>query len=177
MDVAMDPLRLLIVDDQSADAELTARQIARGGFACTWRRVETEHDFRTQLREFHPQLIISDFTLPHYDGLSALALAGTEAPSIPFIFVSGTIGERRALEALNHGASDYVCKSDLTQLLPAVTRVLTKPCDPPIRDAPSEHIRRIAKALEMLSDIRDAARATHSRAELLTQACGVIHQS
>jgi diguanylate cyclase (GGDEF)-like protein len=173
----MDPMRLLIVDDQSDDAELTARQIARGGFPCTWRRVETEQDFRAQLREFQPQLIISDFTLPHYDGLSALALAGDEAPSIPFIFVSGTIGEQRALEALNHGASDYVCKSDLTQLLPAVTRVLTKPCAPSIRDAPSEHIRRIAKALEMLSDMRDAAQATHSRAELLTQACRVIHQA
>ena len=174
----MDPMRLLIVDDHSDDAELTARQIARGGFRCTWRRVETEQEFRTQLREFQPQLIISDFTLPHYDGLSALALAGAEAPSVPFIFVSGTIGERRALEALNRGASDYVCKSDLTHLLPAVTRVLTKPCDPPIRrDAPAEHIRRIAKALEMLSDMRDAARATHSRAELLTQTCCVIHQA
>ena len=173
----MDPMRLLIVDDQSDDAELTARQIARGGFPCTWRRVETEQDFRTQLHEFQPQLIISDFTLPHYDGMSALSLAANEAPSIPFIFVSGTIGERRALEALNRGASDYVCKSDLTQLLPAVTRVLTKPCDPPIRDAPSEHIRRIAKALEMLSNMRDAVQATHSRAELLTQACCLIHQA
>ena len=170
-------MRLLIVDDQSDDAELTARQIARGGFPCTWRRVETEQDFRTQLHEFQPQLIISDFTLPHYDGMSALSLAANEAPSIPFIFVSGTIGERRALEALNRGASDYVCKSDLTQLLPAVTRVLTKPCDPPIRDAPSEHIRRIAKALEMLSNMRDAAQAAHSRAQLLTQACCLIHQA
>ena len=173
----MDPMRLLIVDDHSDDAELTARQIARGGFRCTWRRVETEQEFRTQLREFQPQLIISDFTLPRYDGLSALALAGAEAPGIPFIFVSGTIGERRALEALNRGASDYVCKSDLTQLLPAVTRVLTKPDAPPVRVAPSEHIRRIAKALEMLSDMRDAARATHSRAELLTQTCGVIYEA
>lgn len=171
-------MRLLIVDDHSDDAELTARQIVRGGFPCTWRRVETEQDFRTQLREFQPQLIISDFTLPQYDGLSALALAGAEAPSIPFIFVSGTIGEQRALEALNRGASDYVCKSDLTQLVPVVTRVLTKPCAPPIRrDAPAEHIRRIAQALEMLSDMRDAAQATHSRAELLTQACCVIHQA
>ena len=173
----MDPLRLLIVDDQSADAELTARQIARGGFACTWRRVETEHDFRTQLREFHPQLIISDFTLPQYDGLSALALAGTDAPTIPFIFVSGTIGEQRAMEALNRGASDYVCKSDLTRLLPAVTRVLTKPRDPPIQDAPAAHIRRIAKELEMLSDLRNTAQAAYSRTELLTQACRVIHQA
>ena len=56
------PLRLLIVDDQQPDAELSALQIARGGFPCTWRRVETEADFRTELRQFAPDLILSDFT-------------------------------------------------------------------------------------------------------------------
>jgi diguanylate cyclase len=121
------PLRLLIVDDQQPDAELSARQIARGGYPCVWRRVETETDLRTELREFAPDLILSDFTLPHYDGLSALELAVNEAPSVPFIFVSGTIGEKRAAEGLARGAADYVSKSDLTRLVPAVTRVMTDP--------------------------------------------------
>src|SRR5882757_10976372 len=97
-------LGLLIVDDQQPDAELSASQIARGGYPCTWRRVETEAEFRVELREFAPDLILSDFTLPRYDGLSALELAVNEAPSVPFIFVSGTIGERRAADALNRGA-------------------------------------------------------------------------
>ena len=118
------PLRLLIVDDQQPDAELSARQIARGGYPCTWRRVETEAEFRAELRGFAPDLIISDFTLPQYDGLSALKLAVSEAPGVPFIFVSGTIGEKRAAEALTRGAADYVSKNDLTRLVPALTRVL-----------------------------------------------------
>jgi diguanylate cyclase (GGDEF)-like protein len=120
------PLRLLIVDDQLPDAELSARQIARGGYPCTWRRVETEAEFRAELRRFAPDLILSDFTLPHYDGLSALELAVSEAPGVPFIFVSGTIGEKRAAEALTRGAADYVSKSDLTRLVPALTRVLSE---------------------------------------------------
>ena len=120
------PLRLLIVDDQQPDAELSARQIARGGYPCTWRRVETEAEFRAELRGFAPDLIISDFTLPQYDGLSALKLAVSEAPGVPFIFVSGTIGEKRAAEALTRGASDYVSKNDLTRLVPALTRVLAE---------------------------------------------------
>src|ERR1700736_1092880 len=121
------PLRLLIVDDQHPDAELSALQIARGGYPCTWRRVETEADFSTELREFAPDLILSDFTLPQYNGLSALELAVNEAPGVPFIFVSGTIGEKRAAEALARGAADYVSKNDLTRLVPAVKRVMPDP--------------------------------------------------
>jgi diguanylate cyclase (GGDEF)-like protein len=121
------PLRLLIVDDQQPDAELSALQIARGGYPCTWRRVETETDFSTELREFAPDLILSDFTLPQYNGLCALELAVNEAPGVPFIFVSGTIGERRAAEALARGAADYVSKNDLTRLVPAVKRVMALP--------------------------------------------------
>jgi|SRR5579863_7665560 len=118
------PLRLLIVDDQANDAELSAMQIARGGFPCTWRRVETESDFRRALRSFGPDLILSDFTLPQYDGLSALDLAHAEAPRTPFIFVSGSIGESRAMAALSSGATDYVPKGDLARLVPAVARAL-----------------------------------------------------
>ena len=141
------PLRLLIVDDQQPDAELSARQIARGGYPCTWRRVETEAEFRAELRGFAPDLILSDFTLPQYDGLSALELALSEAPGVPFIFVSGTIGEKRAAEALTRGAADYVSKSDLTRLVPALTRVLSESGALPTHEGSTERIRRLAGAL------------------------------
>ncbi len=118
------PLRLLIVDDQANDAELSAMQIARGGFPCVWRRVQTETELRQALRRFSPDLILSDFTLPQFDGLSALELAHAEAPNTPFIFVSGSIGEPRAMAALSRGATDYVPKGDLTRLVPAVARAL-----------------------------------------------------
>jgi diguanylate cyclase (GGDEF)-like protein len=137
------PLRLLIVDDQRSDAELSALQIARGGYPCTWRRVETATDFSTELREFAPDLILSDFSLPQFDGLSALELAVNEAPGVPFIFVSGTIGEKRATDALERGAADYVSKDDLTRLVPAVARVITQP---------SAHVTQISSALRTLTD-------------------------
>jgi diguanylate cyclase (GGDEF)-like protein len=171
------PLRLLIVDDQHPDAELSARQIARGGYPCTWRRVETEADFRTALHEFAPDLILSDFTLPHYDGLSALKLASSEAPGVPFVFVSGTIGEKRATEALTRGAADYVPKSDLTRLIPAVTRVLTEHGATATREPPFERIPRLTGALQMLSDMRAAAITTHTRTALLEEACRLIHDT
>jgi diguanylate cyclase (GGDEF)-like protein len=136
------PLRLLIVDDQRSDAELSALQIARGGYPCTWRRVETATDFSTELREFAPDLILSDFTLPQFDGLSALELAVNEAPGVPFIFVSGTIGEKRATEALERGAADYVSKGDLTRLVPAVARVITQPSARTIPEASKDRVHR-----------------------------------
>jgi diguanylate cyclase (GGDEF)-like protein len=169
------PLRLLIVDDQHPDAELSALQIARGGYPCTWRRVETEADFSTELREFAPDLILSDFTLPQYNGLSALELAVNQAPGVPFIFVSGTIGEKRAAEALARGAADYVSKDDLTRLVPAVKRVMTEPGALAIQKASNERVHRLTGALQMLSGMRAAATATHTRAALLEQACRSIH--
>jgi diguanylate cyclase (GGDEF)-like protein len=169
------PLRLLIVDDQHPDAELSALQIARGGYPCTWRRVETEADFSTELREFAPDLILSDFTLPQYNGLSALELAVSEAPGVPFIFVSGTIGEKRAAEALARGAADYVSKDDLTRLVPAVKRVMTEPSALAIQKASNERVHRLTGALQMLSGMRAAATTTHTLAALLEQACRSIH--
>ena len=138
------PLRLLIVDDHQPDAELSALQIARGGFPCTWRRVETEAEFRTELREFSPDLILSDFTLPQYNGLAALELAVSEAPSVPFIFVSGTIGEKRAAEALTRGAADYVSKNDRTRLVLAVARVLSEARPPASGEGATSRVRRLA---------------------------------
>jgi diguanylate cyclase (GGDEF)-like protein len=169
------PLRLLIVDDQQPDAELSAQQIARGGYPCTWRRVETEADFRTELREFAPDLILSDFTLPQYDGLAALELAVYEAPGVPFIFVSGTIGEKRAAEALARGAADYVSKNDRTRLVPAVKRVMTEPSALAVREASTERVHRLTGALQMLSGMRAAATTIHTRAALLEETCRIVH--
>lgn len=119
-------MRLLIVDDNAADAELDAHLIANAGYPCIWKRVDREPEFRALLAKFKPDLIISDFTLPGYDGLSALELAVREAPQTPFVFVSGSIGEKRAALALLRGASDYVSKQDLARLVPTVTRVLNE---------------------------------------------------
>src|SRR6185312_15944567 len=171
------PLRLLIVDDHHPDAELSARQIAAAGYRCTWRRVETESDLRTQLEKCAPDLILSDFTLPRYDGLSALELAANEAPGTPFIFVSGSIGEERAMQALARGAADYVPKNDRTRLVPAVARVLGETRLSHASAVSVERIRRLSGALQMLSSMRTAANGIQTRTQLLEEACGLVYGS
>jgi PAS domain S-box-containing protein len=117
------PLRLLLVEDMPAEAELVVREFARYGIACDWRRVDTEHEFIEELTTLRPHVIVSDFSLPRFDGLSALRVAQTHAPEVPFIFLSGTIGEETAIESLRSGAMDYVLKNNIARLVPAVERV------------------------------------------------------
>lgn len=116
-------LRALALEDVAGEAELAERELMRAGFRCTLMRVETEADFRRGLED-HPDIILSDVSLPEFDGMAALRIALSEASDIPFIFVSGTIGEERAIEALKLGATDYVLKNNLTRLGPVVARAL-----------------------------------------------------
>ena len=105
---------------------MAVRQLQQAGMACQWRRVEREHEFRRALADWRPDVILSDFTLPQFDGLAALAVAVSVAPEIPFIFLSGTIGEERAIEALKRGATDYVIKDRPTRLVPAIRQALDR---------------------------------------------------
>ena len=117
-------LRVLIVEDIPTDAELAVRQLERSGIGCVHHRVDSEPSFRKALTDFRPHLILSDFTIPAFDGLAALDIALESAPDVPFIFLSGTIGEERAIEALRRGAVDYVLKTNPARLAPAVRRAL-----------------------------------------------------
>ena len=116
-------LRVLALEDVATEAELAERELKRAGFRCTLVRVETEAEFRGGLED-PPDIILSDFSLPEFDGMAALRIVRSEAPDIPFIFVSGTIGEERAIEALKFGATDYVLKTNLARLGPVVARAL-----------------------------------------------------
>src|SRR5262249_22764625 len=106
------------------DAELALRELKRAGLRCVAKRVDTEPAFRNELAEFRPQIIISDFSMPRFDGMEAFAIARETHPDIPFIFVSGTMGEEYAVRALKNGATDYVLKTNLIRLPPAVERAL-----------------------------------------------------
>ncbi len=117
-------LRLLILEDRPADAELVMHELRHAGIQFVAKRVATEADFLAQLRDSPPDFILADYSLPTYDRLSALATARKECPEIPFIFVSGSMGEETAIEALHLGATDYVLKQRLTRLGPAVHRAL-----------------------------------------------------
>ena len=117
-------LQILILEDQATDAELIERELRQEGLLFTARRVWTEPEFRAGLREPGLDLILADHALPSYDGLSALRIAQQECPEVPFIFVSGNLGEELAIDSMLHGATDYVLKNRLDRLRPAVRRVL-----------------------------------------------------
>jgi diguanylate cyclase (GGDEF)-like protein/PAS domain S-box-containing protein len=119
---AQAPLRLLIVEDVAADVELEMYELRRAGIAATCRVVDTEGAMAAALPDFRPDVILSEFSMPHFDGLSALALACRVAPDVPFVFVSGTVGEEAAIRALRAGASDYVLKMNLRRLPSTIER-------------------------------------------------------
>lgn len=118
------PLKILLLEDAETDAELELRALARAKLACRPVRVETEEAFRSALVSDPPDVILSDYSLPGFDGHAALAIAKELAPAVPFIFVSGTIGEERAVDSLKSGAADYVLKDNLARLASAVARAV-----------------------------------------------------
>src|SRR5262245_11340469 len=119
-------LRLLMLEDSPLDAGLITEALAAGGLRCDVRRVETREAFAAALEGGAPDLLLSDYALPGFDGLSALELARARHPEVPFVIVSGVLGEEVAIEALKRGATDYVLKQRLGRLVPTVRRALAE---------------------------------------------------
>src|SRR5215470_903215 len=122
-------LRILYLEDDPSDAELVQEMLAIDGITCHVTRVETEADFIASLEQSGFDLILADYTLPSFDGLSALKIAQQDWPLVPFIFISGTLDEEAAIEALKIGATDYVFKTRLSRIVPAVQRALREAGD------------------------------------------------
>ncbi|CDG64277.1 MAG: hypothetical protein PWQ15_179 [Methanobacterium sp.] len=120
----VEEIRVLILEDVPLDAELIETQLKREGIQFTSRIVDNEGDYRRELVEFQPSIILADHSLPQFDGITAMNLAREITPNTPFIFVSGKIGEDFAVEMLKEGATDYVLKNNLTKLPHAVKRAL-----------------------------------------------------
>lgn len=117
-------LRILILDDVPTDAELMRYELLEAGISFTSQYVSDKESFLRSLDEYPLDMILSDYSLPSFDGLSALRFAKEKQPDIPFIFVSGALGEETAIELLKQGATDYVLKDRLVRLAPAVSRAL-----------------------------------------------------
>src|SRR5438445_5462387 len=118
------PLRVLHLEDNARDCELVAAVLARDGLKCEIVYARSRPEFEAALDKGRYDLIISDFTMPAYDGAAALLAARQKQPETPFLFVSGTIGEDRAGESLKGGATDYVLKDRLGRVGSAVLRAL-----------------------------------------------------
>src|SRR6266581_2251593 len=155
-----EPLRILLAEDSEADAELVQSDLKRGGLDFQSRRVQTESDFRRELDEFRPHLVISDFSMPQFGGRKALAITREAQADIPFIFISGTIGENVAVDMMKAGADDYVMKNNLARLLPALKREL--------REAEVRRGRRLAE-----ERLKESEAGLH-RAQLMAKIAHVI---
>jgi PAS domain S-box-containing protein len=123
------PINVLHLEDDPADAELVQAKLATSGLTCHITKVKKKEQFETALRTGAPDIVLADYRLPMYDGMSALRLVKEVCPEVPFIFVSGAMGEETAIEALTHGATDYVLKQNLSRLGQAVQRALTEARD------------------------------------------------
>ncbi len=118
------PLRLLHLEDDPIDTELVSATLTEAGLACVAHRVDTRSTFLAALQEGDIDLILADYSIPGFDGMSALELARQQRPEVPFLFVSATIGEELAIDAMHQGATDYVLKQRLGRLVPSVLRAL-----------------------------------------------------
>ena len=141
------PLRILLLEDDAHDAELIQELLETDDFVCETTRVQTRAEFLAALKSSEIDLIFADYQLPSFDGLSALKLAQSERPDLPFIFVSGTLGEEVAIEALKIGATDYILKTRLARLVPSVQRALREARERAERRMAEEIARRSEKEL------------------------------
>ena len=136
------PLHILLLEDDPGDAELIRELLEIEDFVCDVTRAQTRAEFLAALEKVDIDLILADYKLPSFDGLSALNLALGARPDLPFIFVSGTLGEDTAIEALKIGATDYVLKTRLSRLVPSVQRALREAQEKAERKKAEEALRR-----------------------------------
>jgi len=188
-----DALKILLLEDVAADAELILRALNRGGLQCRVKIVGNQADYRHGLEEFGPDIILSDFALPGFDGMSALRMARERLPDTPFLFVSGAIGEERAVETLNHGANDYVIKDRLQRLPVAVQKALeaerlraaTRESEQTLRESEARYRGIVESVTECIISIDERQRIVlfnaaaeklfgYARAEIIGKPLGIL---
>jgi len=144
-------IRILMLEDNVADAELIRFALREGGLVFSLKRVDSKAAFLRELEEHTPDVILLDYALPGFDGFSALTLAQENHPDVPFIFVTGTLGEEVVIEMLKSGATDYVLKTRLSRLVPAVLRALREKEERLDRLKTEEKLRKSHEQLRALS--------------------------
>jgi DNA-binding NtrC family response regulator len=143
-------IKVLVIEDDPNDALLMGRELKRAGLLFQAERVETREAFVRALEGSPPDVILADHGLPQFDGFSALEIAKEQCPDVPFLFVTGSLGEEMIIETLRRGATDYVLKHRLTKLVPAVERAL--------REAEERVKRKRAEAEKehLIQELREA---------------------
>lgn len=148
-------LNIIMIEDTPSDVDLIQHELKKGKISFKAEVVSSESSFVTLLDKYTPDIILSDFSMPSFDGLSALKIAQEKKPEVPFVFVSGTIGEERAIEALKSGATDYILKDHLTGLVPKLKRALNEAKE---RLERIEAEKRLKKSEKQLAEAQEVAR-------------------
>src|SRR3989338_8596888 len=141
-------LRILLLEDSPTDAELNERVLRKAGIEFDSLRVDTLNGFVAALDTFHPDIILADYKLPGFDGLQALDIALKRSPDLPCIFVTGTMGEEKAVEAVKRGASDYILKDRLARLPIAVQHALEEQKTKQQHRESEERFRKISESAQ-----------------------------
>ncbi|HEV8342362.1 MAG TPA: GAF domain-containing protein [Candidatus Binatia bacterium] len=149
-------LRLLIVEDLEDDALLVVRELRRAGYNVAFERVDTEEAMRSALAKQTWDLVLADYTMPRFSGLAALELLKTSEIDIPFIIISGSIGEDLAVAAMKAGAHDYMMKHNLRRLIPSIERELRDAEVRRQRRRAEEQVRRNLERIKALHEIDKA---------------------
>jgi PAS domain S-box-containing protein len=146
------PLRLLVVEDSEDDAVLVLRELRRGGYEPIHKRVDTAEALSAELRGEAWDVVISDYVMPRFSGLGALRILKDSGLDLPFIVMSGKIGEETAVEAMKAGAHDYIMKDNLARLVPAIQRELKEAAIRQERKLAEEALRRQAQIIGQIHD-------------------------
>jgi PAS domain S-box-containing protein len=164
-------LRILLLEDSLLDTELIQAHLIEGGIDCELVQVEASADFQRALEQDSFDLILSDYSLPAFDGISALKMAQAIRPDVPFIFVSATLGEELAIETLKSGATDYVLKQRLERLAPSVKRALRETMERVKRQQAEMALRELAGELErrVVERTTELAKANESLREEIAE--------
>ncbi|MBX9657436.1 MAG: response regulator [Nitrospiraceae bacterium] len=152
------PLRLLQLEDNTVDAELILATLNEGGIPCETSRVDRRDTFVDALKAGKIDLILADYSLPGFDGITALSLAQQLRPDIPFIFVSGTLGEELAIDAMHRGATDYILKQRLGRLVPSLQRAIRELQERQERARVEEALRQSEKQLRQAQKMEAVGR-------------------
>jgi len=148
------PLKILVVEDSEDDVVLLLRELKLGGYKPIYKRVETAEDMHAAIAEGKWDVVVSDFIMPQFSGLEALEVLKQSGLDVPFIIVSGKIGEDIAVEVMKAGANDYILKGNLARLVPAVERELREAETRTARRAAEEELKRYREHLEELVEVR-----------------------
>jgi PAS domain S-box-containing protein len=144
-----DLLRILLLEDSEQEARLIERQLRRADISFTITRVTNAAEFRQALASEAPDLILADYSLPNLEGMTALRLVRESHPDLPFIFVSGSLGEDRAIEALREGATDFILKDRPWRLPPAILRAIDQRRERVLRESEQESLLRSERRFEL----------------------------